>query len=100
MIDLYVYYKLAPSQAAAALALLLPMQARLAANHAITPLLKRRALAIGANPDDLQTWMEVYPGVPDDFANVLAAAVDQAGFAALDAGPRHIEVFVDAAPCV
>ena len=96
MIDLYVYYKLAPEHEAAVLALVPVIQARLAAAHGVRPQLKRRP----AVRDGLHTWMEIYPAVDDDFASVLEQALKQGGFASLNTSARHTEVFVDALPCV
>jgi hypothetical protein len=70
MIDLYVYYKVRAPSAAALAPRVRAMQAALAAGHGVATQLKRR-------PDDkdgLQTWMEVYPGVPDTFADALDRA--------------------------
>jgi hypothetical protein len=99
MIDLYVYYKVRKGDAAALAPRVRAMQAALAARHGADHQLKRR-------PDDkdgLQTWMEVYPGVADGFADELARAAAQAGLDALTSGPRRSEVFVDlpleASPC-
>jgi hypothetical protein len=46
----------------------------------------------------MQTWMEVYPGVSEAFANELAQASARAGFDGLIDGPRRSEVFVDLIP--
>jgi hypothetical protein len=43
----------------------------------------------------MQTWMEVYPGVPEAFAGELEAAAHAAAIDGLIAGPRRAEVFVD-----
>jgi hypothetical protein len=42
--------------------------------------------------------MEVYPGVPDVFADEVERAAAQAGFDGLVQGPRRAEVFVDLTP--
>jgi hypothetical protein len=94
MIDLYVYYKVRKGDAAALAPRVRAMQAALAARHGAVHQLKRR-------PDDkdgLQTWMEVYPGVADGFADELALAAAHAGLDALTSGPRRSEVFVDLTP--
>jgi hypothetical protein len=91
MIDLYVYYKVRELDAAALAPRVRAMQASLAARHGVAHQLKRRP----ACPDGLQTWMEVYPGVADGFADELAQAAASAGLDALISGPRRSEVFVD-----
>jgi hypothetical protein len=91
MIDLYVYYKVSALDADALAPRIRALQAALAAGHGVTSQLKRR-------PDDkdgMQTWMEVYPGVPEAFAGELEAAAHAAGIDGLIAGPRRAEVFVD-----
>jgi hypothetical protein len=91
MIDLYVYYKVRALDAAALAPRVRAMQAALAASHGIAHQLKRRPEA----SDGLQTWMEVYPGVPASFAGELERAALEAGLDALTIGPRRAEVFVD-----
>jgi hypothetical protein len=86
MTDLYIYYRV-PETAAAALApRVRAMQAALGMGQ-----LKRRPEA----PDGMQTWMEVYPAAPPDLAGRLARAVQEAGIAPYIDGARHTEVFVD-----
>ena len=94
MIDLYVYYKVREPEAAALAPRVRAMQAALAARHGAVHQLKRR-------PDDkdgLQTWMEVYPGVPESFPAALAQAARDAGLDPLPDGPRRTELFVDLNP--
>ena len=91
MIDLYVYYKVRAVDAAALAPRVRAMQAALAASHAVPAQLKCRPQAA----DGLQTWMEVYPGVPDAFAATLEQAAAAAGLDALLQGPRRAEVFID-----
>jgi len=93
--DLYIYYKVRDADAAALQAGVLAMQATLARDHGLGGQLKRRP----ETKDGMQTWMEVYPSVPEDFAAALEEAVRQAGLAALTAGPRHTEVFTDLLTC-
>ena len=94
MIDLYVYYKVRELDAAALAPRVRAMQAALATRHGAANQLKRRP----ASQDGLQTWMEVYPGVPDGFADALAHAAADAGLGTLTSGPRRSEVFVDLTP--
>ena len=93
MIDLYVYYKVRSEDGARLAPLVRALQARLA------PGLAQLKCRPGAT-DGVQTWMEVYPGVSEAFAAELEAAAREAGIAALLAGPRRAEVFVELAPCV
>jgi hypothetical protein len=94
MMDLYVYYKVREQDAAALAPRVRAMQAALAASHGVSLQLMRRP----DTRDGLQTWMEVYPGVPDGFADELERAAAQAGFDGLISGPRRAEVFVDLTP--
>lgn len=94
MIDLYVYYKVREIDADALAPRVRALQRALAGHHAAAAQLKRRPEA----RDGLQTWMEVYPAVDDDFAAVLDAAAQEAGVDAFIAGPRRAEVFTDLAP--
>jgi hypothetical protein len=95
MIDLYVYYKVRDEHAARLEPLVRAMQARLRDVHGIAVQLKRRPEA----KDGLQTWMEVYPGVANEFASLLALTEREAGLAALIEGPRRTEVFTDFTAC-
>ncbi|MFK3737735.1 DUF4936 family protein [Massilia sp. TN1-12] len=94
MIDLYVYYKVRDIDADALAPRVMALQRALAPRHGVAAQLKRRPEA----RDGLQTWMEVYPSVADDFAAVLDAAAQEAGLDAFIAGPRRAEIFVDLAP--
>jgi hypothetical protein len=93
--DLYIYYKVKDSDAASLLAAVAPMQANLARHHGVTGQLKRRP----HTKEDMQTWMEVYPSVPEGFAAALHDAVAQAGVDQFTTGLRHTEVFMDVVPC-
>jgi len=93
--DLYIYYRVDETQAAALLPQVHAMQAGLAAASGVHTALKRRP----ESKDGLQTWMEVYGATPPDFADMLAQAVAQAGLAGFISGARHTEVFVDVVPC-
>jgi hypothetical protein len=95
MADLYIYYRVRETDTQALLPRVAAMQRALAASHGLAPQLKRRP----ESKDGQQTWMEVYPAAPEGFDAVLTQAVDAAGIAALIAGPRHTEVFMDVEPC-
>ena len=91
MIDLYIYYQVREENAAALQALVTALQAQLAAGHGVAGQLKRRP----ETRDGMQTWMEVYPATPAGFAAALELAAHDAALAALTAGPRHTEIFVN-----
>jgi len=94
MRDLYVYYKVRESDAAALAPRVRAMQAGLVREGVRNQAgfqLKRRP----ESKDGMQTWMEVYPGVGEAFHARLDDAAAQAGLSALIAGPRRAEVFVD-----
>ena len=94
MRDLYVYYKVRESDAAALAPRVRAMQAGLVREGVRNQAgfqLKRRP----ESKDGMQTWMEVYPGVSEGFEAELAQAAARAGFDGLIAGPRRSEVFVD-----
>lgn len=93
MVDLYVYYKVRDEHAAALLPLVRALQARVAGPGAAR--LQRRP----DSRDGLQTWMEVYPGVPGTFAATLDTALAGAGLDGLVEGPRRVEVFMEFPPC-
>ncbi|MDN4038565.1 DUF4936 family protein [Massilia sp. YIM B02443] len=95
MIDLYVYYKVRGVDAARLAPLVRAMQERLATQQGVRGQLKRRP----EEKDGLQTWMEIYPGVADGFAEVVASAAANAGFDGLIEGPRRAEIFTDLPPC-
>ncbi|RXZ38936.1 DUF4936 family protein [Oxalobacteraceae bacterium CAVE-383] len=103
--DLYIYYRVARTQAAQLQAKVHAMQAQLRHEHGITAALKRRPRPDNG-PDDANppqapdTWMEVYLAVPDDFENTVDRAFDAAGYSPLIDGTRHIEYFLDCTPCV
>jgi hypothetical protein len=90
MMDLYVYYKVRESDAAALAPRVRAMQAALA-REGFAVQLKRRP----ESKDGMQTWMEVYPGVDRAFEARVDDAAAQAGLSGLIDGPRRAEVFVD-----
>jgi hypothetical protein len=94
--DMYVYYKLSGADAARALSLVRAMQAHLTAQWGVATQIKRR-LGDGSG---VQTWMEVYNAVLPGFQDNLRDAAHDCGLAALAAGGRHVEVFMDFPSCV
>jgi hypothetical protein len=95
MIDLYVYYKVRVADAADVARRVRALQATLREGSGVAGQLKRRPEA----RDGMETWMEVYPGVADDFPARLEAAAAAVSLPALLAGPRRSEVFMDLTPC-
>ena len=93
--DLYIYYQVRQENAAPLQALVAALQLQLAAGHGVAGQLKRRP----ETTDGMQTWMEVYPATPAGFASALELAARDSALAALTAGPRHTEVFMDMCPC-
>jgi len=92
--ELFVWYRVAPSRAAAARAAVQAMQQTLVAEH---PGLAARLLVRRDEPGALQTWMETYAcaasaqGVDPDLERSIR---DRAlSLAAVLEGPRHVEAF-------
>ena len=100
MRELYIYYRIRPEAADAALAAAHAMHARLRERHpGLAPRLLRRADGHDRPP----TWMEVYTyrhdGSPPGVTRAMEAEIAAAAVGALAPfieGGRHIEVFV---PC-
>ncbi|MCB1962464.1 MAG: DUF4936 family protein [Rhodocyclaceae bacterium] len=88
MIDVYVYYKVAPAHTADAHRAVAQLLASVAAASGVRGTLSMRV-------DDPLTWMESYPGVTDAaaFDAALQAAVEASALADCLAGPRHVERF-------
>ena len=93
MSDIYVYYRVRSELAALMLPHVREMQERLREAYGVDALLKRRS----EEKDGAQTWMEIYPSVPDDFLGALEQAAIDAHLP-IDGG-RHIEIFVDLPQC-
>ena len=93
--DMYVYYTVREENAQALQTRVGAMQAELTNMHRIDCSLKRRPHAT----DGRHTWMEVYLAVPEDFSHMLEDAARRAEIPALIDNERHIEYFVDGAPC-
>lgn len=93
--DLYIYYRVLPVNAAALQLKLAAMQSELSQDHGVVTGLKRRPEV----KDGRETWMEIYQNVPAGFDALLAQALERADAAALIEGPRHTEIFVDVPSC-
>ncbi len=86
-----MYYKVGKLQSADLGQQIKVMQQTLATTTGVCTLLKRRP----ETDAGLQTWMEIYLAVPDDFEATLDRAVSAAGLSALIEGSRHLERFMD-----
>lgn len=93
MTDVFVYYRVRREHAAQMRPRISALQAALAQDFDIHAALKRRPDEI----DGMQTWMEIYADVPDDFLPALQQAVVDARLPA--EGERHLEIFVDLPEC-
>lgn len=93
MTDLFVYYRVRNDAAMQLQPRVADMQAGLAHRFGVRTALKRRP----EEKDGLQTWMEIYMAVPEDFLPVLQQAADSAALPI--EGERHIEIFVDLPAC-
>jgi hypothetical protein len=96
--DLYIYYRAPLEQSEQLQKQATAMQAQLSQHYKIATALKRRP----EDKDGMQTWMEVYLDVPDDFESVLTRAVAEHRLDSLINGPRHTERFehiLDFSPC-
>ncbi|MBV8624869.1 MAG: DUF4936 family protein [Herbaspirillum sp.] len=97
--DLYIYYRVAPTQAHALHGKIKAVQMVLQGRFGIAGGLKRRP----GEQDGLQTWMEVYEHIAApraaEFTRALELALEDAGIPALISGPRHVEQFEDVASC-
>jgi hypothetical protein len=93
--DIYVYYRIRVADATQHQAQVATMQTRLTRECGVSAAQKRRP----ETKDGRHTWMEVYLAVPDGFEAALNQAVEQSAVANLIDGERHVEYFVDVAPC-
>ncbi len=93
MIDLYVYYRVRSDIADSVVPHVRAMQKELQALHGVEGKLKRRP----EEQEGLQTWMEVYESVPEEFLFALEQAAIHA-YLPID-GRRHVEIFVGLPEC-
>lgn len=89
--DWYIYYRVRTERAPLLKQRVAAMQQHLQQRSGVVCSLKKRPQA----KDGLETWMEVYLAVPDDFDHVLARELHAAEVAPLIEGDRHTEYFVD-----
>lgn len=89
--DRYVYYRAPVAQATEVQRRVLAMQQQVAQQTGVRCQLKRRPEPEGA----LQTWMEVYHGIPVGFDEALHQAEMQHALATLIVGARHTDDFLN-----
>lgn len=93
MTDLFVYYRVRGELAAGLRPQIAALQSSLARRFGIRASVKRRP----EEKDGMQTWMEVYEAVPEDFLPALQRAAVEAGLPI--EGERHHEIFEDLPEC-
>jgi hypothetical protein len=94
--DLYIYYQVRAADAESFRTKVLAMQHNLARDWKIATALKRRP----EEKDGMQTWMEVYLAVAEDFESQLNRAVAANELSPWIAGKRYTEKFLDVSLCV
>lgn len=93
--DLFIYYRVPVEHTALMQQSVAAMQTVLRAQWPVSAALKRRTEL----KDGCETWMEIYGNTPEDFLAALNLAVQEAQLQSLTIGERHVEAFVDVAPC-
>lgn len=88
----YVYYRIPGAQIIAARAAAARFGALIEAHGLERPRLMQRP---DADADGRQTWMEIYAGWDEKWAQTLERALIDSGLAPLIEGPRHPELFID-----
>lgn len=90
--SLYVYYRIPRDHVGEALSAARRAAALIQASGAAAPRLMRRPQA---DRDGRQTWMEIYERWDPAWEGRISRALAESGLAALIAGERHEELFVD-----
>lgn len=90
--DCYVYYKSTVDHAIAIRHCVEVMCVQLSHQLDHLPRLQRRP----AVNNGLITWMEIYCDVPENFEDILTAAVMHSGITSLITGERRLEYFIAA----
>ena len=93
--DYYVYYRVRTEDGARLRERVAALQHNLHEQFAVSCSLKRRPHA----RDGLDTWMEVYLDVPEDFEQGLARELLMEQVQELIDGERHVEHFLDVLSC-
>lgn len=89
--DRYIYYRAPADKADAVQQQVFTMHALITAQTGVCCALKRQAQA----HEGMHTWMEVYPGIPENFAELLQKFVAQTDLPSLIVGVRHVDDFMD-----
>ncbi|MBK9573216.1 MAG: DUF4936 family protein [Rhodoferax sp.] len=89
--DRYIYYRAPADKADALRQQVLQMHGRIAAQTGVRCALKRQAQA----HEGMHTWMEVYSGIPENFAEHLQELVAQTELLSFIVGIRHVDDFMD-----
>ncbi|WMW78899.1 DUF4936 family protein [Undibacterium cyanobacteriorum] len=85
----YVYFKAHLNNQTAVLQCLTRLQTSLR-QLGLKPEVQKRPNA----HDGIETWMEIYRDIPEDFEETLAKTVSQSGLYSHIIGKRHLEYFV------
>ncbi|HTD04474.1 DUF4936 family protein [Undibacterium sp.] len=93
--DCYIYYRCASRHQLQVAEQAGELQQRLSHQTGVAVELKRRP----ETENDMQTWMEVYRKIPEDFAVQMEAALQQTSLRSLIDGQRHVEYFMDVTSC-
>lgn len=93
--DVYVYYRVSDGHASELHSQILDMQKQLSNLTHVTTSLKLRSEKAAV----VQTWMEIYFSVPENFLDFLNQTVANLGLMNLIEGERHAEIFGDMPPC-
>ncbi len=94
--DCFIYYKTPVEHQDQVLKQVQAMQDILRRDTGIRSGLQRRPEVSGG----MQTWMEIYQQVPENFIACITLAIQQTRLLALIHGERHPEFFMEIIPCV
>ena len=96
--DIYIYYRVEAVEAERLQAQVAAMQRQLSEQWSIQSALKCRAEQ-EQDAGAVQTWMEIYQDVPQEFLPALQSAVERTDILQSISGERHVETFVDMLAC-
>ena len=91
----YVYFKSAIEKESTIIAEEKVLQHALRSNGMTSMSLERRPEVVNG----MQTWMETYKNVPDDFRTLLETTVAQTALPVLQSCERHVEFFLNVEVC-
>lgn len=89
--DLYIYYRVAVVDAERLTTAVVLLHDRLRRTDNVKFGLKRAAKSV----DGLDTWMEIYPSVTNEFTTLLENTIASTELSTLIVGERHTEYFLD-----